>query len=79
LGGIVLHAQFDSVNTTSPTVSFTPDLRTPAESKAEGIGADELLNRADWALREDPRLLFKLKRRYRDLCRLLYHAIGGSK
>jgi hypothetical protein len=63
----------------SLTVSKFPDHRSTAEEKADSVGADELLNRADWVLRERPELLYACKRRYRDLCRLLYRVIERNK
>lgn len=38
-------------------------------------GADELMNRAEYALRERPRALEAARRAYRDLCMRLYRAI----
>lgn len=66
----------------SITVSSFPDHRSTDEKKADGVGADELLNRAGWVLRDRPALLFTLKRRYQDFCRTLSRIIereGGEK
>jgi hypothetical protein len=39
-------------------------------------GADELMNRVEYTLRDKPRALARLRRRYVDFCMLLYRAIG---
>jgi hypothetical protein len=38
-------------------------------------GADELMNRAEYALRGKPRALARVKRAYLDFCFLAYRAI----
>jgi hypothetical protein len=70
---------FPQVNCISSTVSFSPDWRTPTERKADSIGVDELLDRANYVLRDDPELLFQLKRRYRTFARYLYYVLGGGR
>jgi hypothetical protein len=38
-------------------------------------GADELMNRAEYALRQKPRTLARLRRRYIEFCLHVYRAI----
>jgi len=66
----------------SLTVASFPDHRSTDEKKADSVGADELLNRAGWVLRDRPALLFAWRRRYQDFCRTLSRIIereGGDK
>ena len=38
-------------------------------------GADELMNRAEYVLRDNPKALERARRAYRELCCLLFRAI----
>jgi hypothetical protein len=49
--------------------------RTERLERVLEIGADELMNRADYVLRGTPRSLARVKRAYREFCSLAYRAI----
>jgi hypothetical protein len=71
-------------NCVSTTVTFIPDYRSTFDRKAEARGADELLNDAGWALRDDRATLAKFTLFYRFFCRSLARAMervreGGQR